>query len=194
MPALSLHHLTTIDQCDAALKHARTERKTLLWKKLGLELQIERRLDAMAALEEKMLVKKTELAIASDTVARVPATSPLYRKYLDDKLHAEWEITMLEVRRNRLKPAWLVEKEWRLQCIEAALEQVSLAVLTLETHKAGLQKQAAKEETVAASTPRAPVRSLTTGEQKPAAVAQSQPQASSWFSPQTVRVNSFRSG
>ncbi len=164
---LSLDRLTRMDDCEAALKFACREQKTLLWKKLGLELQIERRLDKLAALERTLGVKKMEASIAGGTASQIPETSPMYKKYTDDRVRLEWELAMLEIRIKALKPSWLLEKELRLQCIEAALQQVSLLILELEAHKLVLQKQASQELAVDYQPP-LPVVDAPTGKRKPA--------------------------
>ncbi|SDE31904.1 hypothetical protein, partial [Niabella drilacis] len=131
-----LSHLTEIPQCDAVLKQAYRQQKTLQWKKLGLELQIERRLDAIAAMGEKIRSKELELDHARNVAAPLPQTGP------DPVKGLELEIAMLNAREKKLHPQWVVEKEWRLRCVEAGLEEISLLILELETHKAQLQKQA----------------------------------------------------
>ncbi|WP_300598314.1 hypothetical protein [Niabella sp.] len=137
--------LTSIPLCDDALKQAYRDQKTLLWKKLGLELQIERRLDRLAATEAQLRSKELALEHASNVAAQLEETHPEREEYLDAATGFRHQVALLEIRIQKLPPQWLTQKELQLQYINAALEKLSLLILELETHKAGILKQEAAE-------------------------------------------------
>lgn len=140
-----LNQLTDITHCNEILEDAYLEQKSLLWKKLGLELQIERRQRAMKATTAKLQSKKEERDYNRNVAIGLGETHPGQKGYLNTVTRAEYELAMLEDRSMKQEPKWLVEKALQLNCIAAGLEELSLRILELEAHKVGLQKQAAAE-------------------------------------------------
>src|SRR5690606_20425932 len=112
--------------------------------------------------------------------------------YEGNQIKLEYELALLESRKDKLKPQWLVEKELRLRCIDAAIEQVSLSILELETHKAALQKQA--EPDIAMVEQAAEVQAVAV--EKPRKIRRQlyEPYTGASFHPAIVRLNGFRSG
>ena len=135
MPLTTIDQLVTIEQCEEALQFACYQQKNLLWKKMGLELKIERRQNAMSALDTKLRRKKAQLDIVTFRAGEGGDESIDF-----EKRGLELEIAVLEARRLKLDPNWLVEKELMIESLTFALQGVSLSVLELETHLARLKK------------------------------------------------------
>jgi len=137
----SLHQLATPSQCDAALKQAYKQQKTLQWKKMGLELKIENHLDDLAVIEAALYQNRMDLMMIGQKISGVPeALAATRKKWETSRTRFGYRIEILEYRKEKLQPERLLESELLLQCLEAGLEQVSLAILELETHKARLLK------------------------------------------------------
>ncbi|WP_300596951.1 hypothetical protein [Niabella sp.] len=149
MVNLSFHHITNISQCEDILKQTYRDQKTLLWKKLGLELQIERRLDHLAATKDQLRSKELELEHARNVAAQLEEHDPGREAYLHSATGFQYQAALLEIRIEKMRPQWLLRKETQLACIEVSLEKMTLLILELETHKAWLLKQAALEQPVA---------------------------------------------
>ncbi|MGJ7033649.1 hypothetical protein [Niabella hirudinis] len=141
MLTLSLSQVTNLSECDASLKQAYRTQKTFLWKKLGLELQIERHLDAVSEIDDLLYRKGVELQQVSLNIEDLPEKARKKREHEQARL--QLDILLLEERREKRQPERLVEKETRLLCLEVSLDQLSLVILELETHKIRLQKEAA---------------------------------------------------
>ncbi|SDE07525.1 hypothetical protein [Niabella drilacis] len=140
----SLHQLVTPSQCDAALKQAYKQQKTLQWKKMGLELKMENHLDDLAVIEAALCQNRMDLMMVCKNISGIPeAPSATRKKWEASRTRLGYRINMLEYRKGKLQPEQLLKSELLLQCIEASLEQLALAILELETHKARLLKAAA---------------------------------------------------
>lgn len=129
MPKITIHQIVTIRQCRDALTLARLRQKTLFRKKLGLELQMERSQVALAALDRKLHQKKAELDILTNQVTNIG------NEWLEfNRRKLELEITVLEIRRRKLTPHSLIEKEKKLQSVTATLQELAQAIQELESH------------------------------------------------------------
>ncbi|WP_300597070.1 hypothetical protein [Niabella sp.] len=144
MLTLSLSQVTNLSACEASLKQAYRKQKTFLWKKLGLELQIEHHLDAVSEIDDLLYRKSVDLQRVSMGIDGLPEKARKKREHEQARL--QLDILLLEERREKRKPERLIEKETSLQCLEVSLEQLSSVILELEAHKIRLQKEAANNE------------------------------------------------